>query len=177
MAELLVVSDSHGDIGSLSSIFRWARKRNLDSLAFLGDGAADLEVASARTDYWPKAVRRVRGNCDGDPSLGVYGTFDFADRRFFIAHGHTLGVQDSFDALLLQAGMAGAGAALYGHTHVPFWDEVDGLLVLNPGSPSRPRCGAPPTFATIDCPADGSWFLPRHWVVQGNTVRPFEPEE
>lgn len=178
MPELLVISDTHGDSAVLATIFRWARRRGLSSLAFLGDGLADIGPASADSGFLPEAAT-VRGNGDSgsgaSPAAEAYRVLDFAGRRFFLCHGHTVGVQDSFDALLRIAGQAEAAAALYGHTHVPFWDEIGGTLVLNPGSPSRPRCGAPPTFATIDCPADGSWFVPRHWVVQGTTIRPFDP--
>lgn len=174
MGELLVISDTHGDAAVLATIFRWARRRGLASLAYLGDGLSDIESASAAAAFRPDTAA-VRGNGDVSAVAEVYRVLDFAGRRFFLCHGHTAGVQDSFDPLLRIAGQAGATAALYGHTHVPFWDELGGVLVLNPGSPSRPRCGAPPTFATIDCPADGSWFVPRHWVVQGSTIRPFDP--
>lgn len=168
MLELLVISDTHGDVAALSTIFSWARRRGLGALAFLGDGIPDLELASEATGFHP-AVTAVRGNGDVSSTANFHGVLDFAERRFFLCHGHTFGVQDSYGPLLQVAKMAGATAALHGHTHLPFWDDVSGLLVLNPGSPSRPRGGAPRTFATIGCPEDGSWFFPRHWVVDGGS--------
>lgn len=32
---------------------------------------------------------------------------------------------------------------IFGHIHVPVNREEDGILLINPGSPSRPRNGVP----------------------------------
>ena len=32
---------------------------------------------------------------------------------------------------------------VFGHIHVPVNREADGILLINPGSPSRPRNGVP----------------------------------
>ena len=40
-------------------------------------------------------------------------------------------------------------AALFGHTHVAMMEEKDGLLILNPGSVSRPRNGKA-SFAVLE---------------------------
>ena len=36
-----------------------------------------------------------------------------------------------------------ADVVIFGHIHVPVCVEEDGILLVNPGSPSRPRNGVP----------------------------------
>ena len=36
-----------------------------------------------------------------------------------------------------------ADVVVFGHIHVPVNREADGILLINPGSPSRPRNGVP----------------------------------
>ena len=160
--ELLVVSDSHGDIAVLQGILEWGRKRGIGAFAFLGDGCADFPVAADLAGFHPPG-KRVRGNGDFDHSLPFFDTPEFAGKRFFLCHGHLHGVAEGFGPLVAAARSIGADAALFGHTHRAFWDELDGMLVLNPGSPSRPR-GPKPTFATITVPSEG-WFVVRHWAL------------
>ena len=52
-----------------------------------------------------------------------------------MTHGHRHSVKAYLGALLRDARLSGAAAALYGHTHVADCHrEDDGLWVLNPGS-------------------------------------------
>lgn len=176
--ELLVVADTHGAVSVLATVLTWARKRGVGALAFLGDGLEDLREASDRAGFHPPC-KRVRGNGDPDHTVPFVDTMDFAGHRFFLCHGHLNGVQDGFSSLLAAARSVEADAALYGHTHKPFWDESGGILVLNPGSPSRPRGSYAPSFATIACPEDG-WFEVRHWALAegalgGISIREYDP--
>ncbi len=50
----------------------------------------------------------------------------------------------------------GARVAVSGHTHLPGVEELDGVLWVNPGSPSCPRRGAPRSVAIITVSADGA---------------------
>jgi predicted phosphodiesterase len=40
---------------------------------------------------------------------------------------------------------------MFGHTHVPFFKNEGGLLLINPGSVGRPRSRIGSTFAVIEC--------------------------
>jgi putative phosphoesterase len=161
--EALIVSDTHGDVAVLAALFAWARRRRIGAVFALGDGAADYLPAMDRSGFNPP-LRLVRGNGDWGADLPAQLAVDFAGRRFFLCHGHLHGVDRGLDFLASSAAAEGCGAALFGHTHRPFWEEIGGLLLLNPGSPSRPRSRAGPSFATVACPADG-WFDVRHWSV------------
>lgn len=168
--ELLAVSDTHGDAGTLAAILAWAKGRGVDAAAFLGDGLGDLERAFDRAGFRP-VCRAVRGNGDQDPDVPFHRTADFGGRRFFLTHGHLHAVQDTLDSLVFAARAAGAEAALFGHTHLPLERRVRGVLLVNPGSPSRPRGGFPPSFATIACPPPGKGPLEvRRWTVDADGV-------
>jgi putative phosphoesterase len=161
---LLVVSDTHSGYSFLSAILRWAKRRNIDAFAFLGDGLSDLNHASELTDFYPNWTS-VRGNCDWENSVPLTTTLSFAGHTFFLSHGHLNGVKESLASLVIQAKAHNADVALFGHTHVAFWDEIEGILVLNPGSAGRPRSRAPASFATIACPSN-EWFNIQYWSIQ-----------
>jgi putative phosphoesterase len=168
-AVLLVISDTHGNANSLIAVLNWAQKRRpVDALVFLGDGAGDLSLALAQTKFRPP-WKAVKGNGDYDAPFPPWDILDFAGRRFFLTHGHLHALSEGFDALAASAKSLDAGAALFGHTHIPFWDEYRGLLLLNPGSLGRPRGSFGPGFATIECPPDG-WFRIRHWTIGGGPL-------
>lgn len=67
-----------------------------------------------------------------------------------MTHGHNYGVKSGFSRLLFKASSLDAGVAVFGHTHEPYIDRRDGVLLLNPGSCSS--CFGTPTiaFLTVD---------------------------
>lgn len=48
-----------------------------------------------------------------------------------------------------------ARVVIFGHSHIPFVEDCDGLLLLNPGSPTDPRGQPHPTIALLTI-TDGS---------------------
>jgi putative phosphoesterase len=166
----MAISDTHGHKGSLITALNWGKKHKVDALVFLGDGTADLPEAAAATGF-TAPCKIVRGNTDDDTSFSCIETLDFAGHVFFLTHGHLFGINEGLGALSTAAKSAGCDAALYGHTHIPFWEEIAGILVLNPGSAGRPRNAAGASFATIECPP-GKWFITRYWGIDhGKTIR------
>jgi putative phosphoesterase len=161
---LLVVSDSHSSYSSLVAILCWAKRRDIGAFVFLGDGISDLAPASDIAGFYP-TWNKVRGNGDWQSDVPLSATLEFAGHRFFLSHGHINRVKESLSSLIVHAQAAHADAALYGHTHVAFWDEINGILVLNPGSAGHPRSNAPASFATISCPP-GQWFVIRYWAIE-----------
>jgi putative phosphoesterase len=167
---LMAVSDTHGHTGSLTAALNWGKKHRVDALVFLGDGTTDLPGAAAAAGF-TAPCKIVRGNTDSDTSFPYIETFDFAGHVFFFTHGHLFGVNEELGALSAAAKSAGCGAALYGHTHIPFREEIAGIFVLNPGSIGRPKNAAGASFATIECPP-GKWFITRYWGIdRGKKIR------
>lgn len=129
----IVFSDSHG---RLSEMEKALDKERCDGIIFCGDGYSDAETVENL--YPGKAFIKVTGNCDfrfGVPAENVARTDGVT---FVVCHGHTWGVKDSLYALRRHARECGAGAVLYGHTHLQHLEtDEDGLLILNPGSIAR----------------------------------------
>ena len=153
--KLLVVSDSHGSIKALNTVFNWAKERtppndSICAAAFLGDGLDDLQTAINETGFscnWAQ----VRGNNDYSFQEADTAVFDFANYRFFICHGHRYAIYGGDHALISAARNNGANVALFGHAHIPIKKTVDNILLINPGSVSLPRNNKGASFAVIEC--------------------------
>jgi uncharacterized protein len=92
-------------------------------------------------------VTAVRGNIDdGDlrRDLPVFTAIDVAGVRFVVTHikDRAFSTQD--------ARRIGADVFVFGHTHVPFALEEEGLLEINPGSASRARSGHPRSIGMVE---------------------------
>lgn len=141
MSKIAVISDSHGDIENI----RLFRKRlgTVDALWHLGDHAEDAEPLSRVLNC---GFVSVRGNCDPFSPAPLTYTVDWHGKRFLLLHGHT--VMGRLH-LLYAANEVGAAAVLYGHSHVPSIETVEDVLLLNPGSLSRPRTLKGPSIAVL----------------------------
>ena len=151
MINLLVFSDSHGDLRRMQTAV--ARQLALPSaerphyILFLGDGVRDFERLEA-VDSLGASLLAVRGNCD---ALGVQSTPElriptFANVRAVMMHGHRFSVKEGLERAVNFSVSNQADLLLFGHTHRPFFerfekgDRVGGvslekpLTLLNPGS-------------------------------------------
>lgn len=160
---LLVLSDTHGSVSVLASVLSWAKGLAPDAAVFLGDGIADFEAAASIAGF-SCHCHMVQGNNDFGFSHKEALTFDFAESRFFACHGHRYTHRSSLDALVAAARNNGATAALFGHTHVPYAGEADGILLVNPGSVSRPRSNIGATFASMAC-GEGEPIKAEFWGI------------
>lgn len=170
----LIVSDIHGCLPALDQVLAYYDREGFDQLVILGDilnygprnsipegidAPAIVERLNARADQ----IIAVRGNCDAEVDqmllhfdlLGTYAILvDSAPegnkpRRYFLTHGHV------FNAQHLPASRY--DAIFYGHTHLqgfeqvadPTHPECPAQFLVNTGSPTFPKGGNPPTFATL----------------------------
>ena len=142
-----VVSDTHGDEFAIAEVLKAAGK--VDAWIHLGDNLRDAPDFSKNGAQ----VYSVSGNCDffGDTEQII----QLDGIKIFACHGHTYGVDSGTARLSYRAQELGCTVALYGHTHVPDIDEYPDMLMLNPGSPTKPRRGAPYTFAMLTTDGKG----------------------
>lgn len=140
-----VISDTHGELpDAVEGIFE-----GVDAIVHAGDVGSPyaLDVLGAIAP-----VTAVCGNCD----LGMGSTDPIAVNvmlggvRVLVAHRER-DLAGSLDPV-----RAGARIAITGHSHVAGVGERDGVLWVNPGSPSFPRGGLPASVAIITIGADGS---------------------
>jgi putative phosphoesterase len=170
---ILVISDSHGDITALSTALAWAKNTVLDAAVFLGDGAGDLAVASARTGF-SLSWYSVRGNGDYGFSIPDNIVMEIPpSHKIFLSHGNRLRVGDGKRIIADAARRSGASAALFGHTHIPYCATIDGIFLLNPGSISRPRSDSGQTFAVLECPESGP-FSARFFTLDRGGIKQLE---
>ena len=141
MSRIAVISDSHGSIENLSLFTE--RLGQVDALYHLGDHAEDAIPIAERLNCGFVAVR---GNCDPFSDAPLSYTVNWHGKRILLLHGHTVTGRLS---LVYAAKEANADAVLFGHSHTPSIETVDGVLLLNPGSLSRPRTSKGPSVALL----------------------------
>lgn len=127
--KLIVFSDSHRELSHMREVLD---REKPDYVFHLGDHDSDAEQISREFPTLPIAM--VRGNCDGWSDTSVTLTLALGGLKFFLCHGHTLGVKTSYLRAIFAAREQGADVLLFGHTHIPERDESNGLKLLNPGS-------------------------------------------
>ena len=141
MSKIAIISDSHGSIENIS--YFTAHLKDVDALWHLGDHAEDAELLADRLNCGFVAVR---GNCDPFSPAPLTYTVTWHGKRILLLHGHTVSGRLH---LLYAAKEANADAVLFGHSHVPSLETVENVLLLNPGSLSRPRSSKGPSIALM----------------------------
>ncbi len=92
-------------------------------------------------------VRAVRGNLDPpDADLPETQEFEFGGARIAILHDS--GRREGRRKRLLRR-FPDARVVIFGHSHIPLLEDEDGLLLLNPGSPTDKRRQPEYTFALL----------------------------
>lgn len=107
----------------------------------LMDPALLVELGS----YAP--VRAVRGNVD-PPDLDLPETLEFDFGSIPVAMIHDSGPKKGRRNRMSRR-FPGARVVVFGHSHVPWLEDEDGLLLLNPGSPTDRRRQPEHTFALL----------------------------
>jgi len=126
MKKIVVVSDTHGNLSALESIYQIMKES--DYIFHLGDHQRDIMLFAR--EFGDK-IHSVKGNCDmggGDEIVEIDGV------KILITHGSDYGVKSSLTRLSFRAKEVGAKVVFYGHTHVAKIDEFDGITFINPGA-------------------------------------------
>ncbi len=131
--KILVLSDSHS---GMSFMRLSVEKVRPDAVVHLGDHFDDGQAL--QEEFPHLRFYQVPGNCD-KYRAPVWAReilcLQVGSVTLYMTHGHRHFVKQTLITLLRDARAAGAGAALYGHTHIAdCHQEADGLWVLNPGS-------------------------------------------
>jgi putative phosphoesterase len=92
-------------------------------------------------------VYAVKGNVD-PPEVGLPETLEFDFGGVRIAMIHDSGRKEGRRRRLKKR-FPNARVVVFGHSHIPFLEDEDGLLLLNPGSPTDKRRQPEHTFALL----------------------------
>lgn len=135
--KILVISDTHKN----TQMFRKALDAHpeIEHVFHLGDVTDDIEAV--KDDYPEKVFHCVCGNNDFGSQYAPTGIEVLNGRTIYYTHGHLQRVHSNLWGLLAEAKRYNTDIALFGHTHIAFAQEVDGVHLFNPGSVSRPRDG------------------------------------
>ena len=173
----LFASDIHGSAYYCRKLLDAFREEQAERLVLLGDllyhgprndlprEYAPNEVIALLNEHKNK-IYAVRGNCEAEvdqmvlefPVMADYCILSVDGRTFYATHGHIYN-QDNLPPL--QEG----DILIHGHTHVLKAQQMDGYILLNPGSVSIPKEGNPATYAVLE----NSIFTIKDF--DGNTVR------
>ena len=173
----LFASDIHGSAYYCRKLLDAFREEQAERLVLLGDLLYHGPRNDLPREYAPKEViallnehknkiYAVRGNCEAEvdqmvlefPVMADYCILSVDGRTFYATHGHIYN-QDNLPPL--QEG----DILIHGHTHVLKAQQMDGYILLNPGSVSIPKEGNPATYAVLE----NSIFTTKDF--DGNTVR------
>ncbi len=130
----LVISDSHGRDSYIERAIM--KQYPIDRLIHLGD----LESSESYLQTIATCpVEIVAGNCDPFSRLPKFKVITFGRHQIFMTHGHLFDVRMGTERLVREARKLGCDYALFGHTHLPYYNEEHGVMVINPGSIALPK--------------------------------------
>ena len=148
---VLIVSDTHGRHGGLARALQEAG--NIDMLIHLGDVEGGETYIDAVADC-EKHI--IRGNNDFFSELPREEEFYIGSHKVFITHGHAYYVSLDPEYIREEGKARGAEIVMFGHTHRPFFEDDNGIIVLNPGSLSFPRQeGRKGSYMILEMDQDG----------------------
>lgn len=134
MKTLVVISDTHGSKKGISDLLPVIREN--DFVLHLGDGFTEFGALLGAN---PSGFYYCAGNCDSWGDCPQEGVLEVEDVKIFYCHGHAYGVKTGLNRLAARAKAQGCSVALYGHTHTPRIDEIDGVMLGCPGSIQNPK--------------------------------------
>ncbi len=158
-----LLSDTHGDIKAWEKAKIYLRDCDLvvhsGDVLYHGIFNPILEsykplLLAEELNKFPRPLHFSQGNCDSEvdqlalnyPLASPYLWLSLGDFSLLAHHGHLYSQAE----LLKLAKKWGVNLILTGHTHSYQLKKEEGVLLVNPGSPSLPKDGKPPTLALLE---------------------------
>lgn len=132
--KVLIVSDTHGRHTGLDRVLE--KEGEIDLLIHLGDVEGGEDYINATVDC---EKHMVKGNNDFFSELPREEEINVCGKKIFISHGHPYYVSLDPEHIREEGASRNVDIVMFGHTHKPFFEDRDGLIVLNPGSLAYPR--------------------------------------
>jgi len=152
--KVMCISDIHGNIECLNKAIEKYREENAEKLIILGDfsgyyfSSSDFEVAEILNNM-AGCIVAVKGNCDSlqadelfNFGLGYLKTIDVNGLKVTLTHGHIYSINNLPENC--------GEIFLSGHTHIGNIEKINGKIIANPGSISKPRGGTRKSYLIID---------------------------
>ena len=158
----MIASDLHGSAYYCRRMLEAYDREEADRLLLLGDLLYHGPRNDLPREYAPKQVIEllnarkadiycVRGNCEAEvdqmvlefPVMADYCILSIDGKTLYATHGHVYN-QNNLPPL------CEGDILIHGHTHVLKAEQMEGYILLNPGSVSIPKEGNPPTYAMLE---------------------------
>lgn len=139
MTRVGVISDTHlSDTGEATAFLLSLAEQHFQGVDMVLH-AGDIVAPDVLTAFAPCPVHAVRGNMDPDtPDLPWKRILDIDGCRIGLMHGW--GPREGLvERLRKEFRDASLDCLVFGHSHVPVCQWVDGLLLFNPGSATDRR--------------------------------------
>ena len=126
MIEIVIASDTHGRVEFINTL----QRKHPNAYLYLHAGDSCLDP----NELYP--FQTVKGKCDylvRNPirQMNVYGL------SILMFHGDKFMLDK--DMFVYYANNYHANIIIHGHTHIPYYDVIDGIVVICPGSIYLPR--------------------------------------
>jgi putative phosphoesterase len=158
-----LISDTHGDIDAFENAYELLKGSDL--IMHSGDLFYHGLFNSIKDSYNPlelsKLINKIknpvifsRGNCDSEVDqlavdfniLDPVRIFYFNENIIYLHHGHN----KKDEELLELSRKFKFNIVVSGHTHIFRIEKKENVIFVNPGSPSLPKGGNPPSIGEID---------------------------
>ena len=136
-----VFSDTHGNLARLPAAL--AAMGPIDAFLHLGDFGTDAELIAKSVNV---PFYAVRGNCDFKRTYPAEQIVNLGGAQLLLVHGDRF--RDVYH-IAERAEATHCAAVLFGHTHVPLLQAQGNILIINPGSMTRPLGGSKPSCALL----------------------------
>lgn len=160
--KILIVSDTHRKDENLKRVI--LDTAPIDMLIHLGDS----EGSEMYIPEWVNPgceMQMVRGNNDFFSSLDREREIEIGKYHVLLTHGHYYSVSLGAEQLTIDAKARSFDIAMFGHTHRPYFDDSEGIIVLNPGSLSYPRQeGRKPSYMIMELDENGDAHFHQHYL-------------
>lgn len=144
--KVLIVSDTHRRHGNLETVLENVGK--MDLLIHLGDAEGEEDYIEAIAGC---PVEIVAGNNDFFSNLDKEKVILLGKYKVLLTHGHYYNVTVGVERLKEEARERRIDIAMFGHTHRPYLEIGDEIVILNPGSISFPRQeGRKPSYILME---------------------------
>ena len=149
--KVLIVSDTHRRHGNLETVLENVGK--MDLLIHLGDAEGEEDYIEAIAGC---PVEIIAGNNDFFSNLDKEKVILLGKYKVLLTHGHYYNVTVGVERLKEEARERGIDIAMFGHTHRPYLEIGNELVILNPGSISFPRQeGRKPSYILMEIDREG----------------------
>jgi putative phosphoesterase len=134
---IAVLSDTHLRIGRSLPKFVWEQLSQLDLILHAGD-LTNMELLDELKAIAP--THAVKGNCDDwDVSLPDQDVIECESFKIGLIHGYTGKGKSTPERAYNSFENIPVDIIVFGHSHVPFMEWRNGILLFNPGSPTDKR--------------------------------------